>query len=392
MPKRIYLDNAATSWPKPAVVYDAVDKYLRDNGAPAGRSAYAQAADVERVIAAARAAAARLIGASDAKQIIFTVNGTEALNLAIRGLLRPGDHAICTWADHNSVLRPLRQLEEHGQVEVTRVRCDAAGLVDPDDIRRALRPNTRLVTVLHASNVTGVIEPVAEIGRVARGHGARFLVDAAQSLGHVPLSVDETQADFLAAPGHKGLLGPLGTGLLYVRRGLESELQSLRQGGTGTRSDEDRQPESLPDKFEAGNHNVPGLVGLSAALQWLEGHTVAAIRDHEQRLARRLCIGLREIPRVTLYGKPASGAEADSRYVGVVSLTIQGYDPQEAAALLDATFHVQVRAGLHCAPLMHRAIGAAELGGTVRFSLGAFNSDDDVDAAIHAVREVAGGE
>lgn len=389
MPRRIYLDNAATSWPKPETVYSAVYNYMRDNGAPAGRSAYAQAAQVDRLIASARASVARLIGASDAKQIIFTANGTESLNLAIHGLLRHGDHAVCTWADHNSVLRPLRQLEERGHVKVSRVRCDSAGLVDPDDVRSALRPNTRLVAILHASNVTGVIEPVADIGRIVRGHGARFLVDAAQSLGHIPLSVDEIQADLLAAPAHKGLLGPLGVGLLYVRPGLEPELESAHQGGTGTRSDEDRQPDSLPDKFESGNHNVPGLIGLAAALDWLDARGVAAIRDHEQRLAQRLHAGLRDFAGIVLYGK-ADGAAGQS--VGVVSLTIQGYDPQEAAALLDATFGVQVRAGLHCAPLLHRAIGSSELGGTVRFSVGAFNTAEDVDAAIAAVREIAGGD
>jgi cysteine desulfurase / selenocysteine lyase len=385
--RRIYLDNAATSWPKPTAVYDAVDRYLRENGAPAGRGTYSQAVEVERAIASGRAAIARLIGAADAKQIIFTSNGTEALNLAIHGLLRPGDHAICTCADHNSVLRPLRQLEEHGQVEVTRVKCDAKGLVDPGDLRRALKSNTKLIAILHASNVTGVIEPVAEIGRIVRSHGARFLVDAAQSLGHVHLSVDEMQADLLAAPGHKGLLGPLGTGVLYVRPGLESQLQSLRQGGTGSRSDEDRQPETVPDKFEAGNHNVPGLVGLAAASRWLESKTVAAIQDHEQHLARRLRTGLKEITRITLHGC----SETSSQSLGVVSISIAGYDPQEAAALLDVSFGVQVRAGLHCAPLVHRALGTSEVGGTVRFSLGAFNTAEDVDAAIAAMREIARG-
>ena len=382
MPKRIYLDNAATSWPKPETVYDAVDKYLRENGAPAGRSAYTQAADVERAIASARAAVARLIGATSAKQIIFTSNGTEALNLAIHGLLRPGDHAICTWADHNSVLRPLRDLEEHNNVQVTRVRCDASGQVNPDDIRRALQPNTKLVAILHASNVTGVIQPIPEIGRIVHEHGARFLVDAAQSLGHVPVSVDELQADLLAAPGHKGLLGPLGTGVLYIRPGLEAELLSARQGGTGSRSDEDRQPDFLPDKFEAGNHNVPGLVGLAAAVAWLEAKGVTALHDHEQRLSQRLRNGLQNIPRIKLHGTA-------NQTVGVVSITIEGYDPQEAAALLDASFGVQTRAGLHCAPLMHRALGTIETGGTIRFSIGAFNTTEDIDAAIAAVKEIA---
>jgi cysteine desulfurase family protein len=387
--RRIYLDNAATSWPKPPAVYEAVDKYLRENGAPAGRSGYAEAIEVGATLAGARAAVARLIGAADARQIVFTLNGTDSLNLAIHGLLRPGDHAICTDADHNSVLRPLRHLEQCGQIEVSRVRCNSVGWVDPDDVQKALRANTRLVAVLHVSNVTGVIEPIADIGRICRAQEARLLVDAAQSLGHVPISVDELGADFLAAPGHKGLLGPLGTGVLYIRPGLESELDSLRQGGTGTQSQDDRQPDSLPDKYEAGNHNVPGLVGLAAALEWLADNSMESIHTREQELVAKLRKGLRQIAGVTVYdGEPEASATGA---LGVVSISIQGYDPQEAAAVLDSTFGVQVRAGLHCAPNLHRAMDTIENGGTVRFSLGAFSTVEDVDAAVAAVNEIASG-
>jgi cysteine desulfurase / selenocysteine lyase len=384
--KRIYLDNAATSWPKPEAVYAAVDRYQRDNGAAAGRGSYSHAAAAEKMVEAARAALARIMGASDSRQIIFTNNGTDSLNLAIHGLLRPGDHAICTHVDHNSVLRPLRFLEEHGGVEVTRVGCDQAGLVDPDDIRRALRSNTRLVAAIHASNVTGLLQPVAEIGRVVRERGARLLVDAAQTLGHIPLSVDELGADLLAAPGHKGLLGPLGTGVLYVRPGVEKELRSFRQGGTGTQSDEDRHPDPLPHKFEAGNLNVPGIVGLRAALSWIEEHGIDNIREQEQRLSQRLRRGFEAIPGIRTIAFPSPDAVDHS--VGVVSIALEHYDPQEAAALLDSGFGVQVRAGLHCAPLMHRALGTIEGGGTVRFSVGAFNTADDVDLAVAAVAEM----
>jgi cysteine desulfurase family protein len=385
--KRIYLDNAATSWPKPEAVYAAVDRYQRDNGAAAGRGAYSHAAAAEKMVEAARAALARIMGASDSRQIIFTSNGTDSLNLAIHGLLRPGDHVICTHSDHNSVLRPLRFLEEHGGVEVTRVGCDQAGLVDPDDVRRALKSNTRLVAAIHASNVTGLLQPVAEIGRVVRGRGVRLLVDAAQTLGHIPLSVDELGADLLAAPGHKGLLGPLGTGVLYLRPGVEKELRSFRQGGTGTQSDEDRHPDPLPHKYEAGNLNVPGIVGLRAALSWIEEHGIDNIREQEQRLSQRLRRGFEAIPGVRTIGFPAPNAVDHS--VGVVSIALEHYDPQEAAALLDSGFGVQVRAGLHCAPLMHRAMGTIEGGGTVRFSVGAFNTADDVDLAVAAVAEMA---
>jgi cysteine desulfurase / selenocysteine lyase len=385
--KRIYLDNAATSWPKPDVVYDVVDRYLRENGAPAGRSAYREAIDVEGMIASARSSIARIIGADHAKQVVFTFNGTGALNLAIHGLLRSGDHAICTDADHNSVLRPLRHLEEHGGVEVTRVPCTSSGWVDPDDVRRATRPNTRLVAMLHASNVTGVIEPAAEVAEIAHQHGALFLLDAAQSLGHWPVSVNELSVDVLAAPGHKGLLGPLGTGLVYIRDGIETAIESIAQGGTGTQSNEDRQPESIPDKYESGNHNVPGLVGLAAAVGWLENRGLQSICQHENELGDQLRERLRRIPGVRLHG-PASGEPA----VAVVSISIEGYDPQEAAAVLDSTFRVQVRAGLHCAGRLHAVLGTLQRGGTIRFSAGAFNAQADIDAAVAAVEEIASGK
>ena len=381
---RIYLDNAATSWPKPEAVYQAVDHYLRDNGAPAGRSAYSQATEVERHIASARSALARVIGADEARQIVFTQNGTDSLNLAIHGLLKPGDHAICTDADHNSVLRPLRDLETHGKVEVTRVGCDPVRGVDPDEIRRALKSNTRLVAMTHASNVTGAVQPASDVGEICRQHGVQFLVDAAQTLGHLPLLVDELHADMLAAPGHKGLLGPLGTGVLYMRAEIVDELRSIRQGGTGTSSDDDRQPMTLPDKYESGNHNVPGLVGLAAALAWIENRRVSVIREHEQQLAERLRSGLSQIAGVRLFGANTAGGSA-----AVVSIAVEGYDPQEVAAVLDTNFGIQVRAGLHCAPRMHRALDTIDRGGTVRFSIGAFNTPADIDAAIAAIADIA---
>src|SRR3954452_22403577 len=263
--RRIYLDNAATTWPKPEAVYDAVDHYQREIGAPNGRSGYREAQESNRIVERARRGVADLIGASDASHIILGLNCSDMLNLAIRGVVRPGDHVVTTVCDHNSVLRPLRMLSEAANVEVTYVRCDRQGFVSPDDVKAAIRPSTRLVAVNHASNVTGAIQPIDEIGRVVRATDALFLVDAAQSLGHVPIDVRMTYADLLAAPGHKGLLGPLGTGILYIRPGIEREVTPLRYGGTGTQSDEDRQPDVLPQKYEPGNHNLVGLAGLVAA-------------------------------------------------------------------------------------------------------------------------------
>lgn len=381
--KRIYLDNAATSWPKPDSVYDAVSRYLRECGAPAGRSVYAEAHQANQAVTAARASLAKFLGADDPRRVIFTLNGTDALNLAIHGLLDEGDHVVTTVVEHNSVLRPLRQLETCRGVKVDRVACNVRGYVDPLAIRRAIRPKTKLVAVTHASNVTGTIQNISEITAIAHEREAVVLVDAAQTLGYLPIHVGELGIDLLAAPGHKGLLGPLGTGLLYLRAGMERRIRTLREGGTGTQSDDDRQPQMLPYKYEAGSLNVPGIVGLGAGIDFLrmQGNR---LREHHQQLTDRLIAGLIDIGGVRVFGP----AEASER-VGVVSIAIEGYDPQEVAATLDGAHRVQVRAGFHCAPLMHAALGTLDLGGAVRFSIGVFNTEADVDAAIAAVAEVA---
>ncbi len=383
--RRIYLDNAATSWPKPETVYAAVDRYQRELGAPAGRGAYAEALEVGQAVEAARRAAAALIGAEDPRRMIFTLNGTDALNLAIHGLLdaAPG-HVVTTVAEHNSVLRPLRELERIGRIEVTRIACNASGVVDPDDVRRALRHDTALVIITHASNVTGALQPAAEVVRLARERGVLCLVDAAQTLGEVPISLADMPADLVAAPGHKGLLGPLGTGLLYIRPGVEQRLKSVRQGGTGSFSDDDRQPKALPDKYEPGNLNVPGILGLGAGIRWLAEQGLPDIRLRAVELTDRLLSGLTAIAGVQVHG-PSSASER----VAVVSVTLAGIDSQELAAALDSAYRIQTRPGIHCAPGMHRALGTLQSGGTVRFSLGAMTTRDEVDAAINAVREIA---
>jgi selenocysteine lyase/cysteine desulfurase len=263
--------------------------------------------------------------------------------------------------------------------------ADATGLVDPNDIVRAMTPRTKLVALLHASNVTGTIQPVDEVGRAVRDAGALFLVDAAQSAGHVEIDVQRMNVDVLACSGHKGLLGPLGTGLLYVKPGVEDRLRSLRQGGTGSLSETDQQPAQLPDKYESGNHNAPGLVGLDSGLAWLLEQGLETIRAHEISMTRRLLEGLCDLPEVTLYGSP----DARER-TGVVSADFEGLDPQDAAAILDENFGIEVRAGLHCAPRAHRAVGSFDRGGAVRMSVGPFTTDEEIDAAIVAVRQLAG--
>lgn len=381
--KRIYLDNAATSWPKPEAVYATVDRYQRDLGAPAGRSNYHQAAEVERMILDTRRHLAELLGAEDPSRIIFTCNGTDSLNLALHGLVRRGDHVVTTVVEHNSVLRPLRYLEDTRGVSVTRVRCNAWGVVDPDDIRAALRPQTRLIALLHASNVTGALQPVEEVGRLARERGILYLVDAAQSVGHVPVNVQWLGASVVAASGHKGLLGPLGGGLLYLAPGVERQLEPLRQGGTGTQSLDDRQPPMLPDKYESGNLVVPAIVGLGAGVAYLRKRGPDDVRRHELKLTERLLDGLRGTAGVTVYGPPAV------QRVGVVTITVAGYDPHELAALLDSAYAIQARAGAHCAPLLHAALGTIEKGGALRFSLGPFTTEDDITTTLKAVAELA---
>jgi cysteine desulfurase / selenocysteine lyase len=382
---RIYLDNAATSWPKPDCVYGAVDAYQRASGVAVGRGATRRGAELQQTVDRCRRRAAEVLGAESPERVVFTFNGTDGLNLALHGLIGEGDHIVTSVMEHNSVLRPLRELKERLGVDVTYVGADAAGLVDPDDMVRALTPRTKLVALIHASNVTGTIQPVSDVGRAVREAGALFLVDAAQSAGHVPIDVRELQADVLACSGHKGPLGPLGTGLLYVRPGVEVRLRSLRQGGTGSRSETDKQPDELPDKYESGNHNAPGLVGLDAGLGWLFEQGLDRLRSHETLLTQRLLDGLGGVPGITLYGPP----DARDR-TGVVSFTIDGFDVRDAAAILDETFGIEVRAGYHCAPRAHRAIGTFDRGGTVRMSVGAFSSEADIDVAVDAVGELAG--
>lgn len=384
--QRIYLDHAATSWPKPEAVYAAVDRYQRELGAPAGRGVYAEALAVQDLVEQARNGIAQLIGAGDARQVIFCSSGTDALNQAISGLL-PGQHAgpahvITTVAEHNSVLRPLRALEDAGRIAVSRVGCDAAGFVDPTEIERAWQRDTQLVIVTHASNVTGAIQPIHDIGQVAHRRGGLLLVDAAQTLGEVPLNVADVGLDLLAAPGHKGLLGPLGTGVLYLRPGLE--LEPLRRGGTGSRSQSDRQPQELPDRFESGNLNVPGIVGLGAGVAYLHERSVERVRADSITLTTRLLTALADIPGVRLFGPPPG-----EQRVGIVSLTAEGFDPQELALVLDTAYHVQARPGLHCAPLMHAALGTLEQGGTLRLSLGCFTTAAEIDTAAAAMRVAA---
>lgn len=380
----LYLDNAATSWPKPDCVHDAVDQYARQNGRAVGRGATDASQQLQQTVDRCRHRAAELLGATSKNEVVFTFNCTDSLNAILHGSLRSGDHVVTSVAEHNSVLRPLRQLERTRGVSVTTVEIDQVGRIDPADIRAALRPDTRLIIVQQVSNVTGIIQPVEEIGEVAREANVLFAVDAAQSAGHLPFQLSDFRPDFLACAGHKGLLGPLGTGLLWIAPGLETELQPLRQGGTGSRSELDVQPDVMPDRFESGNHNAPGLVGLDAALGFLSERGIESIREHELALATSLCGQLAELDTITVHSSPDR-----EQHTGVVSFASDIYASDELAALLSQHFQIDTRAGLHCAPGVHRRLGTLDRQGTVRVSFGWKSTEDDVNRLVDALRQTS---
>ena len=386
-PRRLYMDNAATSFPKPRAVLDAMVRYATELGASAGRGAYHEAVETGALMNECRRRLNRLFRGERPEHFVFTLNCSDALNLAIKGLIDPSrkNHAICTHIDHNSILRPLHALEERGWVEQTRVPVDGAtGLVDPDEIRRAIRPDTRLIAVTHVSNVTGTVQPVREIGRVAREAGVPFVVDAAQSAGHLPIDVQADGIDLLAAPGHKALLGPLGTGFLYIRPGLEKILRPIKEGGTGSVSEQAVQPDFMPDKYEPGSHNAIGILGLSEGVKWVLDQTVEKLAEHDLDLTRTFLEGVSDVDGLTYFGP-----QGVRHRVGVFSVRVEGYDPHELSAVLEGTYGILTRSGIHCAPLAHGAIGTACRGGTTRLSFGPFLSRQDVKYATDALAEIA---
>jgi cysteine desulfurase/selenocysteine lyase len=377
----IYLDNAATSWPKPEVVYQTMDSFLREKGANPGRSGHDMAVAAEKVVEETRVLLGRLVNAADEKDIVFTLNCTDSLNLALKGLLKPGDHVITSSIGHNSLTRPLRKLEHRG-VGVTRLPpCSEEGFVSPADIEQAIGPSTRLIAVTHASNVSGVIQPVEEFGEVARRHDVALLVDAAQTVGALSIDVQASNVDLLAFPGHKGLLGPPGTGGLYMSKRVE--LEPLREGGTGTLSESEEQPTGRPHMYESGTPNTVGIAGLGAGVRYLMSRTLVDIQVHKKTLLDRLLDGLAATPAVTVYG-PRDRA----RRLSVVAFNIEGWSPDEVGAVLDQAYDIKVRTGLHCAPAAHKVLGTYPHG-SVRVSVSCFNTVTEIDFLVDAVRKMA---
>lgn len=377
----IYLNNAATTFPKPSVVKDAVSNAL-ENFASAGRGAGNGIVSGDDILLKTRDKIAKFISAPDPSRIAFTQNCTEALNYAIKGVLVEGDHVIMDGTVHNSVSRPLIALESEGIITLTKVNPNSDHIIEPSVIKSKIKENTKLVVISHASNVTGVIQDVKEIGNVVKESKALFLVDAAQSAGQIEINVEESHIDLLATAGHKSLYGPTGTGLVYVSKKI-NEIKTIKEGGTGSHSEKLIHPTELPYTFESGTHNIVGIAGLLAGIEFINTESLAKIRSHESKLTQALIDGLSSISGVKIYGKK-NAAEITS----VVSLTIDGYDVADCGVILADSFNLITRTGLHCASLAHEYLGTINSGGTLRISPGYFNTEEDIEHTIKAISEI----
>jgi cysteine desulfurase family protein len=377
----IYLDNAATTFPKPREVLEKMLRSYIESGVSPGRGIYDLAREAEEIVWNARKKLAAFFGAPDADRIIFASNATDALNIALTGLLRPEDHVISTRLEHNSVLRPLYHFRERGWISYDLVPFDGKGFVDPDEIARSIKRNTRLVIVSHASNVLGTVQPVKEIGRVCAERGIPLLIDASQSAGKIPIDMTAWNVSAVAFTGHKALFGPTGIGGLAVCPDLD--IQSGRFGGTGVDSRSLMHTQTFPHRLEAGTLNLIGIMGLSAAIDYIVQRGIGAIHEREMHLLRRLRDGLADIGKVEMYC-----AEDLAGHVAVLTTNIDGINPEDAGAILDGDFNIAVRVGLHCAPLVHEDIGTVNRG-TIRFSPGIFNTPEDIDTAIRAMASMS---
>lgn len=374
----IYLDNAATSYPKPECVIKAMEDYFKNIGANAGRAAHRRSIEASKIVFETRELVANLIGATDSSRIIFTQNATESLNLAILGLrLNKGDEVLTSSIEHNSAMRPLKYLERKQKIKIDVVKCGPDGQLDPESIAARITKKTKLIVINHASNVLGTILPVREIGMLAKKYNIPFLVDAAQTIGFVPMNVIKDHLDLLAFSGHKGLLGPQGIGCLYIKEGIE--LKPLKFGGTGSNSASLLQPDFLPDKYESGTLNLPGIAGLNAGIRFILKKGIDNISDHIQNLTGILIEKLLKLKGITVYGTRNKNLQT-----GVVSINIKGIEPSEIGRILDKEYDIATRVGLHCSPLAHKTIGTFPKG-TVRISLGLFNTVQEIEEVVKAL-------
>ena len=379
--RQTYLDNAATTYPKPEAVYRAVDRFAREVGGNPGRSGHHRSLEAGREVLQARDAVAGLLSVKDPSRVVFTKNATEALNVVIQGILARGGHAVTTSLEHNSVWRPLQALAQSAAASYTIVECGPDGSLDVSRLEDAMLPETRLLVCAHASNVIGNLLPIDDIAELAERRGIPLLLDAAQTAGRFELSPEGMGIHYLACSGHKELFGPQGTGVLYVAAGWE--IEPLAYGGTGSRSESSTQPDFLPDRYESGTLNALGLAGLRAGVEFILKNGVEGIRRHEGALTQRLLDGLAHLTGVTFYG-PSQW----ERRVGVVSFNVAGFTSSEVASRLDEAYGICVRSGLHCSPLAHSTIGTLEIG-TVRASFSYLNTLEDVDYLLEAVGDIS---
>jgi cysteine desulfurase family protein len=378
----IYADQAATTFPRPPEVVDAMINYMRDIGCSPGRGGYQKALDASRMVYDARSLLAVLFNTSRPEQVVFTANVTTSLNLVIKGLLEEGDHVLVSSMEHNAVIRPLSRLARERYIRVEQLPCNLDGTLDTMQVKRALRPDTRLVILTHASNVTGTILPVYEVGELLAGTDTLFCVDAAQTAGTEEINISELHCDYLAFTGHKGLLGPPGIGGLCLSERAAEITAPLVEGGTGSRSEDEHQPDFLPDKFESGTSNVPGIAGLSAGVGLILKKGLSTIRREKKALTAAFIAGLTEIPGITVYG-----TKNPEQSVPTISVNLEGIDNGDLSFMLEQAYGIMTRSGLHCAPLAHKTIGTFPQG-TLRFSFGYQNTAQDVETILTALREI----
>lgn len=378
----IYLDNGATSYPKPESVYVFMNEFFRRAGVNPGRSGYDLCMEAGEMVEETRKMLTRFFNGTDPNRLCFAYNSTDALNLAIFGLLKAGDHALTTTIEHNSVLRPLYHLKRDMGVELDYIPFDGKGFVDPDEFVKRFKKNTRLVVINHASNVIGTVQPIREIGRACRERGILFVVDASQSAGKIPIDMEADNLDIICFTGHKSLFGPTGIGGLYVREGVE--IRQTRAGGTGVRSAEPAHLQEYPYRLEYGTVNLLGVAGLQAGLKWLKEQGQDEVHRYEMGLTEKLVRGLKSIDNVILYCQDDLAG-----HIGVVCFNIRGVVAADVGTILDVDHNIACRTGLHCAPLVHRQLGTEAIHGGVRFGIGPFNTEAHIDHAIEAVRSVA---
>lgn len=382
MTQLIYLDNGATSFPKPEEVYTFMDHFYRNFGVNPGRSGYDLCMESGEVIDTTRKQMTTFFNGTDYNRLCFSYNSTDALNLIINGMLEKGDHAVSTNIEHNSVLRPLYHQGEYNGVEVDYIPVDSKGFVDPDDFPKKFKRNTKLVIVNHASNVIGTVQPVKEIGAHCKKHGIPFAIDASQSAGKIPIDIEEQNLDIVAFTGHKSLLGPTGIGGLYVREGIE--IKHTRAGGTGVRSAVRTHLFEYPFRLEYGTLNSVGVAGLHAGVKWVEEKGIENIHEHEMKLTKMLRDGLKDVEGVTLYCM-----DDLTDHIGIFLFNVDGFEALNVGTILDVDYNIACRTGLHCAPLIHEHIGTADIHGAVRFGIGPFNTEEHIDTAIQAVKDIA---